>query len=173
MKTLLLDCFDAVLEEREHAEVAVSKALYGMLMEIVGLGLRKETADGEADTDFLRRVDDYIDERIRGHVTLEELAGSVNLSKYHFCRTFKERTGVSPMQYVVRKKIDASKYFLQYTAEPVQSIASRFGFTDQSHYARQFRRITGLSPRAYRKKGQSADPPEEEAPCQPETAVLQ
>lgn len=155
MAGILTGCFDAVMERKENVEIAISKALYEAVMEIVGRQLREIPAGIPPERVFVNRVSDYIGDHICERIGLEELAQNVNMSKYHFCRRFKEETGLTPMQYVVMKKVDASKYFLQYTGDPVQLIAERFGFTDQSHYARLFRRFAGMAPLAYRKKGQS------------------
>ena len=152
---ILTGCFDAVMKREENAEIAISKALYSAMMEIVSQQLQGTSAGVLPEQIFVNRIGDYVNDHVCEHITLEELSKSVNMSKYHFCRRFKEETGLTPMQYVMRRKVDASKYFLQYTGDAVQLIAERFGFTDQSHYARLFRRFTGMTPRAYRRKGQN------------------
>jgi AraC-like DNA-binding protein len=154
MIEILTGCFSAVMKREENVEIAISKALYSAMMEIVGQQLQGIPAGVLPEQVFVNRIGDYVNDHVCEHITLEELAKSVNMSKYHFCRRFKEETGLTPMQYVIRRKVDASKYFLQYTGDAVQLIAERFGFTDQSHYARLFRRFTGMTPRAYRRKGQ-------------------
>lgn len=155
MAAILIHCFEAVIKREENVEITISKALYTAIMEIVGRYLQDAPADVSPGQAFVNRVGDYINDHICEHITLEELARNVNMSKYHFCRRFKEESGISPMQYVMRRKIDASKYFLQYTGDAIQFVAERFAFTDQSHYAKLFRRFTGMSPGAYRRKGQN------------------
>lgn len=153
---ILSSCIDAAIDRREHLELVISETIYSLLLEIMRQHMHVpegiSTLPGEV---FVNRVDSFIAEHICEPITLEQLAQSVNMSKYHFCRRFREEAGITPMQYVTRKKLDASKYFLQYTKHSVQMIAERFSFTDQSHYAKLFKRYTGLSPRAYRNKGQS------------------
>lgn len=155
MMEILTGCFDAVMKREENVEIAISKALYSAMMEIVGQQLQGTPAGVLPEQIFVNRIGDYVNDHVCERITLEELAKSVNMSKYHFCRRFKEETGLTPMQYVMRRKVDASKYFLQYTGDAVQLIAERFGFTDQSHYARLFRSFTGMTPRVYRRKGQN------------------
>lgn len=155
MKKILTGCFDTIIQKDDNVEIAVSKALYSAMMEIVEMNLEEMPAGGLQEQVFVNKVSDYINDHICDHIELAELAKSVNMSKYHFCRRYREETGFTPMQAVMRKKVDASKYFLQYTGNPIGLIAERFGFTDQSHYARLFRRYTGMSPLAYRKKGQN------------------
>jgi len=152
---ILAGCFGAVMRREENVEIAISKALYSAVMEIIGHFLQGKAVGVLPEHLFVNRVGDYINDHICDSITLEELAESVRMSKFHFCRRFKEETGMTPMRYVMRRKVDASKYFLQYTGDSIQLISERFGFTDQSHYARLFRQFTGMTPLAYRKKGQT------------------
>lgn len=153
---LFADCFDALLRHAEHPELVISAAIYQTILTIMGRQMHGPDNLAVVPRElFLGRVDAFINEHICEPISLDTLAGAVNMSKYYFCRRFKEESGLTPMQYVVRKKVDASKYFLQYTAESIQLIAERFSFTDQSHYAKLFKRHTGMSPKAYRNKGQN------------------
>lgn len=152
---LLAGCFDAVQARDGSAELTVSQTIYSVMLTLLSQNMRGAEPLSVVPRElFLNRVDAYIGDHICDSIPLDALAGAVNMSKYYFCRRFKEESGVTPMQYVVKKKVDASKYFLQYTGESIQMVAERFGFTDQSHYAKQFKRFTGMTPRAYRGKGQ-------------------
>jgi AraC family transcriptional regulator len=82
--------------------------------------------------------------------TLAGLAHSAGLSRYHFLRTFRSVTGVTPHQWLLRARLRAAAYRLAGTREPVSSIALDVGFDDLSNFIRSFRAEFGVSPRQYR-----------------------
>ncbi len=98
----------------------------------------------------LRRVESYIVDHLAEDLSLAELAAQVHLSPYHFARCFKEATGFSPHQYVIRRRIERAKLLLTTTDWPLSHIAHIVGFASESHFALHFKDLTGLTPRQYR-----------------------
>ena len=84
-------------------------------------------------------------------VTLSEMAGWANLSRYHFVRVFRAVVGDSPHQYLIGTRLRAAADRLLDTRAPVTEIAFGVGFNDLSHFHATFRRAFGVSPRAWRK----------------------
>ena len=82
--------------------------------------------------------------------TLPELARRAGLSRYHFLRTFKDVTGVTPHQWVLRARLRDAAHRLVTTRAPVTEIALDVGFDDLSNFIRSFRAEFGVSPRRYR-----------------------
>lgn len=82
-------------------------------------------------------------------LTLEEVAQNVGLSQFHFIRTFKRETGLSPHQYRTLKRLETARGLLD-KRMPAAQIALETGFTDQSHFANTFRRYFGATPKQYR-----------------------
>jgi AraC family transcriptional regulator len=98
-----------------------------------------------------RAVVDYIMENLEGHLTLEQMAAAAHLSPYHFARQFKATTGLPPHQFVISRRIErARQVLLADDEEPLAQIAIRLGFADQSHFARHFKRLVGVTPRQFR-----------------------
>lgn len=91
-------------------------------------------------------IEDHIDERI----SVEMLASLANLSVCYFVRAFKLSMGITPHDYLMRRRVEHTMQLLLATNMPLSEIAVAAGFTDQSHCARRFRRHTGMSPSAYR-----------------------
>lgn len=81
-------------------------------------------------------------------LTLEEVAQSVDLSRYHFLRIFKQDTGLSPHLYRTLKRVEAAREMLL-QGIPAAQAALETGFSDQSHFANTFRRYFGATPRQY------------------------
>jgi len=74
------------------------------------------------------------------------------MSLWHFSRMFKQSTGLSPHQYLIRERIEAAKRLLVKPETSLEKIATELGFSDQSHLITVFRRFTGLTPKQYVKR---------------------
>ena len=98
----------------------------------------------------LRRATNYIVENSREALKLEQIAGDVGMSPFHFSREFKKATGLAPHQFLIRHRIERAKILLSRTDLPIVEVSLRTGFQNQSHFTRLFRRLTSLTPRAYR-----------------------
>ncbi len=107
----------------------------------------------------LRRVTDYIQEHLDQDLTLAQLSAVVYMSPFHFARLFRHRTGVPPHRFVVQSRIDRAGLLLAAGDLPVARIAHMVGFRSASHFTTVFRRVTGLTPRAYRSEGAGAPVP--------------
>jgi AraC family transcriptional regulator len=98
----------------------------------------------------LKTVLEFIEAHLTQDVSLEQLAGLCNMSRFHFLRIFKQYTGLPPYQYLITRRIDIAKTLLTTTDESIGTIAARVGFADQSGLNRHFKRLVGRTPRAYR-----------------------
>jgi transcriptional regulator GlxA family with amidase domain len=105
----------------------------------------------------LQRALAFMDANIGKRVTLAAIAGSAAVSRFHFARLFRVTTGHSPMEFLVRTRIDRSKYLLARGDISICEVAAELGFCDQSHFTRTFRRLTGMSPREYIRSMQHAN----------------
>jgi AraC-like DNA-binding protein len=92
------------------------------------------------------RICEYIDSHLQENIALEALAEVAQLSVHHFARAFRESLGTPPHKYIVKRRVQHAQQLLRNTDLPLSEIAIVAGFTDQSHLARHFRAITGISP---------------------------
>jgi len=92
------------------------------------------------------RICEYINSNLDQNIGLEALAEMAGLSTHHFARAFKQSVGMPPHCYVLQRRIERAQHMLVSTQLPLSEIALSAGFSDQSHLARHFRRMTGLSP---------------------------
>jgi len=98
----------------------------------------------------LRRVREYIDAHLSERTQLVELAAVAGVSIHHFAREFKRSTGVTPHDYLTRKRVDRTREMLARTDWSLSEIAFAAGFSDQSHMTRHFRRLLGMTPGQFR-----------------------
>jgi AraC-like DNA-binding protein len=97
-------------------------------------------------TAALRRIESEADEPL----SLADGARAAGMSRYHFLRTFRAVVGLTPHQYLLHLRLRRAAVRLRRSDESVSAIAYDSGFGDLSTFNRQFRRLAGRSPRAYR-----------------------
>jgi AraC family transcriptional activator of mtrCDE len=85
--------------------------------------------------------------------SIASLADLVGMSRATFIRHFARATGMNPMQFVAKARLDHAAELLRSTALPVKTIAARIGFTNRSHFSRAFRRVHGMDPSHFRSSG--------------------
>lgn len=98
----------------------------------------------------LRRVIEFMNAHLAQDLSLTELAETVELSQYHFARAFKQSTGQTPIQFLMQRRVEAAKQLLAQSELPIVEVGLRTGFKNQSHFTTLFRRVTTVTPRAYR-----------------------
>ena len=98
----------------------------------------------------LRRIREHIDAHIEQRISVETLAKLANLSVCYFVRAFKQSVGLTPHDYLIRRRVERTMELLSGTDLSLSEIALAAGFADQSHCARRFRQHVGMSPRDYR-----------------------
>ena len=83
-------------------------------------------------------------------ITLDSLAGAVSLSPYHFARSFRATTGMTPHAFVTEHRLMVARDRLLRGDASVTGIALSVGFSNISHFRRLFRRRYGLTPAGLR-----------------------
>ncbi|OPJ59391.1 helix-turn-helix domain-containing protein [Clostridium oryzae] len=92
----------------------------------------------------------YMENHFQEHVSLNELADKAELSVRHFNRIFKENYKVTPMNYLLRLRIEYACLLLKKYKLGISDIAYECGFNDSNYFTRQFKKIIGTSPKDYR-----------------------
>jgi AraC family transcriptional regulator len=98
----------------------------------------------------LRRVLEFMDAHLERDLSLTEIAETVELSQYHFARAFKQATGQTPIQFLMQRRIETAKQLLAESDLPIVEVGLRAGFKNQSHFTTLFRKVTSVTPRAFR-----------------------
>ena len=92
----------------------------------------------------------YIDLHFKEPLTLEQLSEEGHMNKYYLSHAFKREYGISPINYMISKRIDESKYLLAETDLSMSQIAQLLGFSSLSYFSQVFHRTQGTSPKEYR-----------------------
>ena len=122
-----------------------SRPRFGMLAHLP-LSVGPPTNRGGLAPARAHRVCEYIDSHLQENIALEVLAKIAQLSVHHFARAFRQSLGIPPHNYIVQRRVEHAQQLILNTDLPLSEIAMVAGFTDQSHLARHFRTITGVSP---------------------------
>lgn len=94
----------------------------------------------------------HINEHYTEDITLDFLAKISGVSLQHFCRVFKEKTGMRPMEYLAKKRIAEAKLLLLNTGESIGYISAAVGYDDQNYFGMVFKKYEGITPSDYRKQ---------------------
>ena len=118
-------------------------------------------------TAALRHIETHAEDKL-GIAALARLAA---MSPYHFLRTFRQVTGVTPHQFILRTRLHRAALRLRAGDEPIAAIAFDCGFNDLSTFNHRFRRVVGVAPGDYRKRNRTAWRFKPAAPEFPERAM--
>ncbi len=129
---------------------------------LIGLLVRRHTAaalpmpamKGGLSLARLRRAMEFLTENLQRDVRLDEAAGELGLSSFHFARLFRNSVGQSPYQYLLEQRIDRAKCLLRDRRLSVQEVAALTGWNSAVNFVRAFRQRVGQTPGAWR--GQDA-----------------
>lgn len=100
----------------------------------------------------LQNVDAFMRSRLADDIGLSELASEVGLSVAHFCRAFKQSTGTSPYQALIRLRMLHAQQLLSQGDRSIAEVTFECGYSQPAHFARHFRREVGISPSEWRSR---------------------
>ena len=112
-----------------------------------------QVVSGNRQCALVRR---YIDLHFKDPLTLELLANEAHMNKYYLSHAFKQEYGISPINYMISRRIEESKYLLAETDLPMSQIAQLLGFSSLSYFSQVFRRTQSLSPKEFRQSQKNA-----------------
>lgn len=107
---------------------------------------------------LVRGITEYLDRHYTEPITLEQISGALHISVSQLSHAFKRETGLSPMQYVIHRRIGEAQSMLVETKLPIHRIEEQLGFGSSCHLTSMFKKYVGLSPREYRKHYRRGQP---------------
>ena len=97
---------------------------------------------------WVQQVREYLEDHYAENVSLEQLAGFVNVSPFHLLRVFRDVVGLPPHTYLTQVRVRRARQLLQASLRPAE-VALAVGFSDQSHLTRHFKALVGVTPARY------------------------
>ncbi len=102
------------------------------------------------DKDIASQAVEYIDNNFVEQFSLKFLSKKFGCSPNHFIKIYKEKTGYTPIKYILMKKIDLAKALIKTTDLSINSVMEKVGFDDASYFSKTFKKIVGVSPKAFK-----------------------
>lgn len=158
----ILDCCRRLLREHrergEMAEIVARAALYELLALVYRKSAESKTnaATSAAESTVrtprsksIRKAVQQIDQEAGGILSVAAVAKSVGLPERRFRELFHQETGVTPKEYLIRRRINEAKRLLREGRSSITQIGHAVGFSSSQHFATTFKRLMGMTPRDY------------------------
>lgn len=130
-----------------HSISQISEFLANLLQE----ARQTNEMQNNSTTSIITMLQDYIDEHYSENISLDDLASHVYLSAKYISEIFKKKTGVNFSDYLVSRRIEMAKRFLQDPRYRISDISEMVGYHDSKHFSKLFKKMTGITPAQYRK----------------------
>lgn len=99
-----------------------------------------------------RFIEQYLDEHFSENITLQTLSNITYMNKYYLGHAFKEYKGMSPINYLIKRRIQEAENLLETSNYSIAKISHAVGFSSQSYFTQVFRKEKGISPNQYRRQ---------------------
>jgi AraC-like DNA-binding protein len=133
-------------------QIRIKHLLADFLLEVINCS---QSATQKKATKRMDKIDAYMRDHLDEPVMLFQLAALTELSLSRFKTWFKEETGTTPLDYILKYKIKRAQEYLRGDTHNITSIAYETGFQSTQYFATVFKKFTGLQPREYRKQAGS------------------
>ena len=141
----------AFLDNEKYADAEKCSAALSLML----LLAENITAAPTVNASPLQAAIEYINKHISEEITVCKISEASYISKYHLCRLFKKKIGITIMDYVLQTRITAAKELLKKGGMSVTEVATTAGFSSPSYFSRVFKEQTGISPLSYRQRNRN------------------
>lgn len=141
-----------LVQEYQSQHIGRTTMLYSLFWNLVVLLSRAYQIEDQPNNSLLSIAVPlaYINKNYCSPISIESLASQVHMSVRNFSRVFHKTYGVSPINYVIQLRIQHAYELLQNSELSVSEVAYLCGFQDSNYFTRQFKHVSGFTPRAYR-----------------------
>ena len=136
-----------------RAEAFCSSLMHALLVKVLAVTEGADAADEkpvEEPPILGRRIKEYIDRHYMEPITLQSMGEALHISPYYLSHVFKQMSGYSPVQYLLRRRIGEAQTLLITTDLPITRIAEMVGYDTQSYFNLQFTKNVGMPPNKFR-----------------------
>ncbi len=148
----VLACFEKIFNvafDDSQSYEPINQCVTLEVMKIIMYLHSRKAGENEDLADKIKKKIDYC---VEGEFSLDAIADSLSYSKNHIINIFKDKYGRTPYQYYIEAKIEIAKRYLRQTSCSISDISANLSFSDPQYFSSYFKRITGVSPRDYRKQ---------------------
>ncbi len=141
---------ESIIEQGEHDSQLLQVNILAKIM----FALYKQAFRHQSSLHIepIERACYYLQRNYAQKITLEQLANVAHLTPNYLSRYFKKKYGMTPINYLLKLRIDAACAILETTEDSLKYVSNRVGFTDHYYFSRVFKKLKGIPPGAYREK---------------------
>ena len=148
---LLRDMHSEYVADRSERNAILESYMTILIAKILRKAHLSTSAEREEFSGVWRALSEFIDENLNQKLTLEDLAQKCFYNPSYFSRTFKQKFGMSPVEYITKERANMAATLLSNPSLSMEEISERCGFGDKSSLYRAFEKHYGCSPSEYRK----------------------
>ncbi|WHH61068.1 AraC family transcriptional regulator [Petroclostridium sp. X23] len=126
--------------------------IVALLLRELKTNLRQYPANSPDGNTYIALAIEYIHAFFSSNISIEDICREINVSSFHFIRTFKKEIGISPHRYLLNLRIKKAEELIRMGQYSIAEVAMMCGFVSLSHFSSTFKGITGLSPREFRRQ---------------------
>ena len=146
---------DIIVEDTIYGGFSASAEMYDLLIKI-----NRDTLEiprvSRKQNPTVDAVIKYIEDNFTSEITLTELCEAAGrISEQYLCRLFKQHTGERPIEFILHKRINMARSYLEKTDMTIPDIAKLTGYNNTSYFYRNFKKFTGMSPLTCRQRAMS------------------
>ena len=148
----LYDCILELAEKKgsELEELKIKRLMFKIWELLIIKSERCTACTYETGIEEIKTAIDYMKSNYVQKIKLSKLAQLTNMSRVYFCKKFTQLAGITPIEYLIRIRIENSCHMLKNTNMEIGTIAMECGFSSFSYYSKIFKRIMGCTPKEYR-----------------------
>ncbi|WP_276358315.1 helix-turn-helix transcriptional regulator [Cohnella caldifontis] len=150
-----VQCIDSLIREYRGKEFGYELAVKAHLYRLLAVLLRRHVASSLSPQEYASRIRNlerfgpvfrYIDERFKTKITVDQLADAASLSRYHFCRQFKQLTGKTVSAYINQVRVNKAEFLLRNMGMSVTEAAAEVGVGDIYYFSKLFKAYKQVPP---------------------------
>lgn len=142
---------EKIRKEYADKQYEFNTAINALLTQLI-IQIKRRSLDTQKENPSIQQAIHFLDDYYTTEINLQHLARSIGYSLDHFRFLFKEKTGVSPKKYILRKRLELAKKQISHSDLPLIEIAVSCGYDDYYQFTKYFKKEIGISPSQYRKK---------------------
>lgn len=149
-------CLEEVLALPENggilSSLTASNLIYNILTDYLLFSLRKDSPPSPKVPAYLEEIQALFDNDFQSNYTLDDLEEKFHISKYKICREFGAAFGISPLQYLNRRRIAIAQHLLLTSDYKIHQIGSMVGIDNTNHFIFLFKKFTAYSPGEWKQR---------------------
>lgn len=145
IETQIKDIYNSIKNNQNIGDSRMSLKIYQLITSLFSTNENSKTKNS-----IIQKSIDYINQNYHNRLSVEDIAGHINMSSSQFSRQFKKQIGTSPYDYLLGTRLTKAKELLKNTSLPISEISYHTGFANESNFIYFFKKHEGISPLKFR-----------------------